>query len=228
MDEEPGSKSKTESTGAPGGRTRATARRAEPRISPAAVKPTRKAAPKQPEKALAAPPAPIADAGKPVRLIEATTVNINQGGAGEVEAESIGIHQGGIGAASAEDITVSVGGIGMAQADDIAVRMGVIGVARGERVSAEMGSIGIAIGRDVSVRQGFARAVLAGNVRIGQGGAGSVVAANATFEKGSGTVVLLARRVEGDVRTVLDWRGALVAGAALGIAIALFSRRKPS
>ena len=36
----------------------------------------------------------------------------------------------------------------------------------------------------------------------------------------------MARKVEGNVRTVLDWRGALAAGAALGIAIGLLARRK--
>ena len=74
--------------------------------------------------------------------------------------------------------------------------------------------------------QGYARAVLARDVHIRQGGAGSVVAANVTFEKQSGAFLLLARRVEGEVRTVLDWRGALAAGAALGIAIGLLARRK--
>jgi len=55
-------------------------------------------------------------------------------------------------------------------------------------------------------------------VHIGQGGAGSVVAAKRDIEKQSGTVLVIARRVEGNVRTMLDWRGALAFGAALGIA----------
>jgi len=160
------------------------------------------------------------------RRIKATTVTITQGGAAEVEAESISVTQGGIGAASAEDISVEMGGIGRAEADDIAVRMGGIGIARGERISVELGAIGIAAGSEVSVTQGFARAVLARDVHIRQGGAQAVVAANATFEGQSGTFLLLARKVEGNVRTVLDWRGALAAGAALGIAIGLLARRK--
>jgi len=160
------------------------------------------------------------------RRVEATAVSITQGGAAEVEAESVSVTQGGIGAASAEDITVSMGGIGRAQADDIAVRMGAVGVARGERVSTEMGAIGFAIGGDVSVTQGYARAILARDVRIRQGGAGSVVADHVTFEKQSGAFMVLARRVEGNIRPVLDWRGALAAGAALGIAIGLLSRRR--
>jgi hypothetical protein len=104
--------------------------------------------------------------------------------------------------------------------------MGAVGLARGERVSAELGSIGVAIAGEVSVTQSFVRSVVARDVHIRQGGAGAVVAANVTLEKQTGTLVLIARRVEGDVRTVLDWRGALAAGAALGIAIGLLSRRK--
>jgi hypothetical protein len=164
------------------------------------------------------------DAG--ARRIKATNVTITQGGAAEVEAESISVTQGGIGAASAEDISVEKGGIGRAEADDIAVRMGGIGIARGERISVELGAIGLAAGSEVSMTQGFARAVLARDVHIRQGGAQVVVAANVTFEGPSGTFVLLARKVEGNVRTVLDWRGALAAGAALGIAIGLLARRK--
>jgi hypothetical protein len=104
--------------------------------------------------------------------------------------------------------------------------MGAVGVARGEHVSTEIGAIGFAIGGDVSVTQGYARAILARDVRIRQGGAGSVVADHVTFEKQSGAFMVLARRVEGNIRPVLDWRGALAAGAALGIAIGLLSRRR--
>jgi hypothetical protein len=164
--------------------------------------------------------------GTDAHRIKATTVTINQGGAGEVEAESITVSQGGIGAASAEDITVSMGGIGRAQADDIAVRMGAIGIARGERVSVELGAVGFAAGGNVSVTQGFTRAVLARDVRISQGAAQTIVAENVTIEGRVGTFLLIARKVEGDVRTVLDWRGALAAGAALGIAMGLLARRK--
>ena len=74
--------------------------------------------------------------------------------------------------------------------------------------------------------QGYARAVLARDVRIRQGGAQTVVAGNVSFEGQGGAFLLLARRVEGNVRTVLDWRGALVGGAALGIVVGLLARRR--
>jgi hypothetical protein len=38
--------------------------------------------------------------------------------------------------------------------------------------------------------------------------------------------VLLARHVEGDVRVLIDWRGALVIGAIAGLLGALLRRRR--
>ena len=160
--------------------------------------------------------------------VEATTVTISQGGAGEVEAESVTVIQGGIAAASAEDITVTQGGICRAEADDIAVRMGAVGFARGERISVELGAIGVAIGSNVSVTQGFARTVLARNAVVHQGGARTIVAGNVTLQGRSSTVLLVARKVEGDVRTVLDWRGALAVGAGLALAAGLLRLGKRS
>jgi len=58
------------------------------------------------------------------------------------------------------------------------------------------------------------------------GGARSVLANQVTFEGQGGAFLILARRVEGNVRPVLDWRGALAAGAVLAIVIGLFGRRR--
>lgn len=162
------------------------------------------------------------------RRVEATTINITQGGAGEVEAESVTVTQGGIAAASAEDITVTQGGIGRAEADDIAVRLGGIGFARGERISVELGAVGIAIGTDVAVTQGYARTIVARNVVVRKGGVRTIVADRVTIEGRTNSVLLLARKVEGDVRTLLDWRGAIAVGAGLVVAAGLLRLGKRS
>jgi hypothetical protein len=159
---------------------------------------------------------------------EATTLTLNGGGAGEVEAISVAIRQGGIGTASAEDITVSMGGIGMARADDIAVSMGGVGLARADRVSSEMGVISMAVGRDVYVTKSGAAAILADEAHFRDSGVGSVVASSVKFEGRSAAFIVVARNVEGDVKPVLDWRGAAVACATIGIfaGIALLARRR--
>jgi hypothetical protein len=45
-------------------------------------------------------------------------------------------------------------------------------------------------------------------------------------ERTTGVLFLLARNVHGDVRTLLDWRGALALGAAFGVVSSLVRRRR--
>jgi hypothetical protein len=195
------------------------ARRSATPKTPANISP--EAQPKAVESKLASTIRPIVVPELQKSHVEATTVNITQGGAGEVEAETVTLTKGGIAAASAEDISVTQGGIGRAEADDIAVRVGGIGFARGERISVELGAVGLAIGSDVSVTQGYARTVLARNVVIRQGGARTIVAGNVSLDDKSRSFIVIARKVEGEIRTVLDWRGAVAIGAGLALAAGL-------
>ena len=50
-------------------------------------------------------------------------------------------------------------------------------------------------------------------------------AGRCAVERNAGVLVLVAGRVEGDVKTLLDWRGALALGAAMGVAVGLLRRR---
>jgi hypothetical protein len=45
-------------------------------------------------------------------------------------------------------------------------------------------------------------------------------------ERPSGVLFLIARKVDGNVKAVLDWRGALAFGAAFGVVASLFRRRR--
>ena len=153
------------------------------------------------------PPAPAGDD----RLTRLDFVSIREAGAQEVNATNVDVSRGGIGRAQAVDIAVSQGGIGFA---------------RGDRVSVEMGGIGAALGGEVRVTQGGVGSVLARDVHIEQAVVRTVIANNVRFERTTGVLILLARRVEGDVRVLLDWRGAVAFGAALGVVVSLFRRRK--
>jgi hypothetical protein len=108
----------------------------------------------------------------------------------------------------------------------VAIRLGGAAVAHGERLSVELGVVGLVVSGDAALTQSYARSILAREVRIKQSVAQSVVAGNVVFEKQSGAFIVLARKVEGDVRTVLDWRGALALGAVLAAGIGLLARRK--
>ena len=145
-------------------------------------------------------------------------------GARDVTVESLVIRQGGVNNAHADTIEVRQGGITRAEARDISVTQGGIAIARADRVSVGMGAVGLAVGGDVDVTRGFARTVIARDVRIEQAGARTVIASTATFDKTSGALVVIAARAEGNVRTLLDWRGALAFGAAFGILVGLVRR----
>lgn len=152
----------------------------------------------------------IPPAGRGIAGHDATPAVV-RGGVQEVVATNLQVSQGGIGRASATDITVSQGGIGFA---------------RGDRVSVQMGGIGAAIASEVRVSQGGAGSVLARDVHIEQAVVRTVVANNVRFDRTTAVLILVARRVDGDVRALLDWRGGLAFGAAFGIIVALFRRRK--
>ena len=85
--------------------------------------------------------------------------------------------------------------------------------------------MGMAVGGEVRVSQGYVRNVLARDVRFEQGMVGTAIARTATFERSSAVLVLIAKDVDGNVRTLLDWRGALAFGAVAGLLIGLLRRR---
>ena len=183
----------------------------EPQLSPEATKP--KVTSAQVTTSEAAPVSPV----------RADRVEITQGGADRVEAESVAVTQGGIGTAVATTVDVRQGGIGQASATDVALSQGAIGYARGDRVSLEMGAIGAAIGDDVRVTQAMAQLVAArGDVTVDQSLVSTLIGYRVAIRQPSAVLLLIAGRVDGSVRPLLDWRGGLAAGVAAGIVLGLF------
>ena len=89
-----------------------------------------------------------------------------------------------------------------------------------------MGGLGAAFAREARVTQGAVNTILARDVRIEQAGVRTVIANNVHVERTTGVLIMIARHVEGDVRTLLDWRGAVAFGAAFGVVVSLFRRRR--
>jgi hypothetical protein len=147
-------------------------------------------------------------------------------GAHDVTVGTLSIRQGGVNNARARSIDVRQGGISRAEGGDIAVTQGGIAFARGERVSVEMGAVALAVGGDVTVTQGYAQSILARDVRIEQGGARTVIASRATFGRNSGAFMVIAGKVDGEIRALLDWRAALAFGAAFGLVVGLARRAR--
>jgi hypothetical protein len=131
------------------------------------------------------------------------------------------ILRGGVSELTADSVEVRLGGIGALDGNEVFVQWGGIGAAKAERVGVEFGSVGAALAGEVSVSQGFAGAVLAREVVVEQAIARTVVAQQVRFTRPSAVLVLIAAKVEGDVRPLLDWRGALAAGAVFGAIVAV-------
>jgi hypothetical protein len=103
--------------------------------------------------------------------------------------------------------------------------MGGIGIARADRVSVEMGGLGLAVAGEARVTQGYARSIISRETRIEQGLVGTLITGRATVERSTGVLLLVAGRVDGPVKALFDWRGALAFGAAFGLVWGIVRRR---
>ena len=83
------------------------------------------------------------------------------------------------------------------------------------------GAIGAAFAGEVRVTQGFAGSIIAREATLEQGIARNVIAQKRDDQPPVGDRVLIAQHVEGDVRPILEWRGALAAGAVIGLVAAI-------
>jgi hypothetical protein len=72
--------------------------------------------------------------------------------------------------------------------------------------------------------QSAARSIVAREAHLEQSAAQMIVAQEVHIEKGSNALIVIARRVDGEVRTLLDWRGAIALGAAFGVVVGLIRR----
>ncbi len=127
----------------------------------------------------------------------------------------------GSGAVDVDSLELRFGALGSARAETVEATMGAIGGVRAETVQARQSMVGGVLADRVEVTQGIAQTVIAREVRVGQALARTIVAGTVHVDRPTGVAVLLAGRVEGDVRTILDWRGGAAFGAAMGLVMGL-------
>lgn len=126
-----------------------------------------------------------------------------------IEADAVEIHQGAVGRVDATEVSVT---------------QGAIGTVKGERIDVKMGAVGAALGGHVTVAQGLAGTVLTRQANVEQALVRTLIARDVTITRPSAVVFLVAQRVSGEVKVLMDWRGALAFGAAFGILAGLFGR----
>jgi hypothetical protein len=119
------------------------------------------------------------------------------------------------------------GAIGGVRATDVTARLAVIGGIASSHASVERGVVNGLIAREATVRQGMVRGVVAQHAHVEQSLVRAMVANTVQTGPSTGILFAVARRIDGEARILLDWRGALAFGASLGAFLALirFSRR---
>lgn len=128
----------------------------------------------------------------------------------EATLASVELHRGAIGRLDAQDVDIHFGAIGAARADDIQIQLGSVGAALANELKVTQGSVGTVLTSNAHLERAVVRTMVARTVRV---------------ERPSLIGILVARRVSGDVRVLLDWRGGLVFGVLFGL-IARFGRRR--
>src|SRR5258706_3639641 len=126
-----------------------------------------------------------------------------------------------------ERVELRLSAIGMVDATDVSFAQGALGAARADTVKVEQGAIGAALADRVQVSRGYARSIVARQFQTQSPAARVIVAADAKAER-TAIMFLVARRVAGDVRVLLDWRGAIAFGAVAGLIMGLLRRRTPA
>jgi hypothetical protein len=124
--------------------------------------------------------------------------------------------------------------------DAVSMTQAVVGGIAAERVTIEQGLVGGIAAERVHLARGFASGVVAGKVRIAQGGAVRVVANRVSIDRGGAGAVMgwrvrlgrgsisgavIAGRVDGEVRTLLDWRGVLAIAVPAAVVAYLLRKR---
>jgi hypothetical protein len=119
-----------------------------------------------------------------------------------------------------------MGGIGAADAEDVFVQWGGVGAARAEQLDVELGGVGAALAGEAHLSLAVAGSIAARDAYVEQSFVRTLIAQRVTVSRPTGVLVMIAQHVSGDVRPVVDWKGALAAGAAIGLGLAVSRFRR--
>ena len=135
-----------------------------------------------------------------VHNVRAELVQMHQADAENIVAQHVELHQSAAANVKANQINMNQSAIAMANATEVNVANGAVAFVQAEKMSAG----------------GYTGVVLAGSADV-QHGAAVLVAGRDVHMTQSRTGILIARNVSGDVTTMLDTRGALIAGLVGGL-----------
>ena len=145
----------------------------------------------------------------------AQVTNISQADVQNVRAELVRMHQADAETIIAQEVELQQSAAANVKADHFSAHQSAVGMLNAKEVSAEESVVGYVQAEKMSAG-GYTGVVLAGSADI-QHGMAVFVAGREVHVNEARTGILLARNVQGNVTTVLDTRGALLAGLVGGL-----------
>lgn len=132
------------------------------------------------------------------------------------------------GSVVADVVGIERGAVGGVRATDFSARLAAVGGVAANQATVQAASVGGLLARDATVRQSFVRAAVAQEAHFEQSLVRSVVAATVHAGPSTAILVAVARRIDGDAKILVDWRGALAFGVAFGslVGAATLARRR--
>jgi len=146
-------------------------------------------------------------------------VNLAHANVGPVIAEMVRMHQSTAEAIEAEDVEMNTAVAFQVDAQTMTARQAVFGQVNAEQVEIAQGAVGAVRGGNIDA-QGAIGVVAGGTVHLRNARVGAVAAREVRADRIE-SVILLAGRVEGEVHTTVDTRGAILAGLVGGLAAGL-------
>jgi len=135
-----------------------------------------------------------------VEVIEAELVRMHQSAAQEITADEVSMQQAAALDVTAAEVSTHESALGLVNAKEVELNNSAAGAIRAENINL-VGGAGIVLADSAHLGNTYAGLVAGGNVR------------SESIE----TLLFLGNHVEGDVQTVVDTRGALIAGMVGGL-----------
>ena len=141
--------------------------------------------------------------------------NLNQVDTDSVSAELVRMHRSTAMEVRADEVEINKSAVFNVKTDRASAQESALGMARAGEVTMQNSILGMARAENADLR-GVSGVIVGGNVTLDHAYAGIAAGRQVRGEKIE-SIVLLARHVEGDVQTVVDARGALIAGMVGGL-----------
>jgi hypothetical protein len=147
---------------------------------------------------------------EPSQVTNLSRVNVDS-----VQAELIRMHQSAAQSIEAEEVELNLSAALEVQTGNVTASGSALGFVETEHATLQNSAAGAVRSQSASI-DGAAAVVVAGNIELGRTYAG-VVAGRSIRGERIETLILLSPRVEGNVTTVVDTRGAVIAGLISGL-----------